>query len=73
MILVKRLLESSIKTGEEREVNMVSPEPEWAGQIIRFLRNSELPKDKEDARKVQASRYLFISNTLYKRSFTSPS
>lgn len=38
---------------------------------MRFLRNDELPEDKEEARKVKirASRYLFISNTLYKRSF----
>lgn len=73
-ILVKHLLKPSIKAGEEREVNMASPEPEWAGQIIRFLRNGELPKNKEEARKVktQASRYLFIGDTLYKRSFTLP-
>lgn len=53
---------------------MTNPEPEWAGQIIRFLRNDELLENKEEAKKVKtrASLYLFIVDTLYKRSFTLP-
>lgn len=53
---------------------MENLEPEWVNQITRFLRNGELPKDKEEAKKVKirASTYLFVSDTLYKRSFTLP-
>lgn len=52
---------------------MANPEPEWASQIIKYLKNGELPKDKEEAKKVKipSNRYL-LGDTLYKRSFTLP-
>lgn len=70
--LIKRLFKPSIKIEEEREVNIASPKPEWASQIIRFLKNGELPEDKEETRKAKtwASQYLFLNDTLYKRIFT---
>lgn len=73
-ILVEHLLEPSIKTGEKKEINTTSPEPEWASQIIRFFMNGKLPRDKEKARKEKAwtSQYLFIDDTFYKRSVTLP-
>lgn len=51
---------------------MASLEPKWASQIIRYLKNGELPEDKEETKKVKmrVSRYLFLSKILYKRSFT---
>lgn len=71
-IIVEHLSRLSIKAKEDREVNMASPEPRWANQIIKYLKNGELPKDMEEVRKVkvQAGRYLLLSDTLYKRSFT---
>jgi len=50
-ILIKHLPQSSIKSKEDIEVNTVSPEPEWASQIIRYLKDGQLPEDKEEARK----------------------
>lgn len=53
---------------------MVNPECEWASQIIRYLRKNELPEDMGEVRKVKTrvNWYLFLSNTLYKRSLTLP-
>lgn len=52
-IIVEPLPKPSIKAEEDREVNMASPEPEWANQIIRYLKNSKLSEYKEEGRKVK--------------------
>lgn len=74
VIFVKCLREPTIKVKEGKEVNMTSPEPKWASQIIKYMKNGELPEDKDMARKVKikANRYLFFSDTVYKRIFTLP-
>lgn len=53
---------------------MASLEPKWASQIIKYSKNGELLDNKDVTRKVKirASRYLFLYDTLYKRSFTLP-
>lgn len=52
-IIVKHLPKPCIKTEEDKEVNMASPEPEWTNQIIKYLKNGELPEDKEEAKKMR--------------------
>jgi hypothetical protein len=51
------------------EVDPTSNEPEWAIEIILFLRNGLLPEDKVAARKVkiQAARFCLLGEVLYKR------
>lgn len=73
-IFVECLPKSSIEAVEGKEVNMANHKPEWASQIIKYLKNDELPEDKDEARnvKIKASRYRFLSDTLYKSSFTLP-
>lgn len=53
---------------------MVTPEPKWANQIIKYVKDRELPKNWDETRKVRvkASQYLLLNNTLNKRSFTLP-
>lgn len=53
---------------------MVNPESGWASQITRYLKDEQLPEDKEEAKKtrIHVSRYLLLSDVLYKRSFTLP-
>jgi hypothetical protein len=49
-------------------------EPEWATEIIQFLRNELLPQDKVAARKVkiQATRFCLLGEVLYKRGYSEP-
>lgn len=51
---------------------MASPKPEWANHIIKYLKNGELPENKDETRKVKIrmSQYLLLDDILYKRSFT---
>lgn len=72
-IFIECLLEPRTEaTGNE--VNVASPEPEWASRIMKYLKNGELPENKDEVRKVRirASWYLFLGDTLYKRSFALP-
>lgn len=73
-IFIEYLPKLSTEAEEGKAINMASSEPEWTSQIIKYLKNGELPKNKDEARKVKirASRYLFLSDTLYKRSLTLP-
>lgn len=50
---------------------MASLEPEWTNQIIKYLKNGGLPKNRDEARKVKvkASQYILLNNTLYKRLY----
>jgi hypothetical protein len=49
-------------------------EPEWAMEIIQFLRNGLLPEDKVAARKIkiQAARFCLLGEVLYKRGYSEP-
>jgi hypothetical protein len=49
-------------------------EPEWAIEIIQFLRNGLLPEDKVVAQKVkiQATRFCLLGEVLYKRGYSEP-
>lgn len=50
-IFIEHLPRLSTEAKEGKEINMASPEPEWASQIIEYLKNGELPKNKDEAKK----------------------
>jgi hypothetical protein len=56
------------------EADPTSDEPEWAIEIIQFLRNRLLPEDKVAARKVkiQATWFCLLREVLYKRGYSEP-
>jgi len=56
------------------EAGTTPNEPEWATEIIQFLRNGLLPQDKAVAWKVknQATRFCFLREVLYKRGYSEP-
>jgi hypothetical protein len=58
-----------MQVGRERE-----PEPEWASDVIRYLRSGELPSHKEQAHKVrlQAACYTMVEDVLYRRGYSPP-
>lgn len=43
---------------------MASPKPEWANQIIKYLKDGGLPENMDEARKVKvrASQYLLLND-----------
>lgn len=49
-------------------------EPEWATDVIQYLRNGSLPEEKLRARKVKmhSARYVLIGGSLYRRGYTEP-
>jgi hypothetical protein len=49
-------------------------EPEWASDVIKFLKDGKLPNDKVHSRKVQmqSARYTIIDGVLYKRGYSHP-
>jgi ribonuclease HI len=56
------------------ETEEKSTSPEWATDVIRYLRDGFLPKDKLLSRKVKmhAARYVLIGGVLYRRGYTEP-
>jgi hypothetical protein len=56
------------------EADSTPEEPEWAREIIQFLRQGLLPEDKVAARKVkmQAARFCLLGEILYKRGYSEP-
>jgi hypothetical protein len=56
------------------EADTMPNEPEWATEIIQFLKNGLLPQDKVAARKVkiQATRFCLLGEVLYKRGYSEP-
>jgi hypothetical protein len=56
------------------EADLTPEEPEWAIEIIQFLRNGLLPEDKVTARrvKIQATRFCLLGEVLYKRGYSEP-
>lgn len=59
-------------TGEVMQV--AEAEPEWAVDIINYLKQGVLPQDKANDRKVklQAAGYVLIDGILYRRVYTLP-
>jgi len=56
------------------EADTVPNEPEWATEIIQFLKSGLLPQEKTAARKVksQTNRFCLLRETLYKRGYSEP-
>lgn len=46
-IFIECLPRPSTKIKERKEVNMAIPEPELANQIMKYLKSSEFPEDKD--------------------------
>ena len=46
--------------------------PRWRDPIIAYLKDGVLPDDKDEAQKLQhlATRYIFLGNVLYKKSYS---
>lgn len=49
-------------------------EPEWGGEIVRYLKTGELPPRRTKAQKVirNSARYVLVEGTLYKRGYSLP-
>ena len=60
--------------GEEVEVMRVSTEESWMDPILAYIRDSTLPEDKRQAKKLKyrAARYTLLDEVLYHRGFTLP-
>jgi hypothetical protein len=56
------------------EASITPNEPEWATEIIQFLKNGSLPQEKAKVWKVknQATRFCFLGGVLYKRGYSKP-
>jgi len=60
---------------EQEELLFVIEELEsWMGDIIRYLKDDQLPKEEEHASKVKkrAAKFVVIADQLFKRGFSSP-
>jgi ribonuclease HI len=56
------------------ETEEKSTSPEWATDVIQYLRDESLPRDKLLSRKVKmhSARYVLIGGVLYRRGYTEP-
>jgi ribonuclease HI len=56
------------------ELEAVSIEPEWAADVINYLKEGLLPEDKVAARrvKIQAAWFSLLGGVLYKRGYSEP-
>jgi hypothetical protein len=56
------------------EVGERSTNPEWATDVVQYLRNGSLPEDKLLSRKVKmlSARYVLVGGVLYRRGYTEP-
>jgi hypothetical protein len=59
---------------EMMEVEEGSTDPEWAADVVQYLRNRSLPEGKLLSRKVKMhlARYVLIGGVLYRRGYTEP-
>jgi hypothetical protein len=50
------------------------PEPEWASDVIKYLKDRKLPGDKMYSHKVrvQSARYMIVDGVLYRRGYSHP-
>ncbi len=48
--------------------------PEWADEVLQYLKEGKLSKDKKKSRQVQmhSSWYTMIGNTFYRKGYTLP-
>ncbi|XP_077217963.1 uncharacterized protein LOC143852463 [Tasmannia lanceolata] len=56
---------------DKEEVHQIEEEPSWMDPILRYLKNSELPQDRKEARQLlaKAAHYVLDRQILYKYSF----
>jgi len=56
------------------ELDVALTEPEWATNIVQYLKNELLPEDKGRARKtkVHATWYSLLEGILYKKDYSEP-
>jgi len=59
---------------EMMEVEERSTNPEWAADVVQYLRNRSLPDDNLLSRKVKihSARYVLIGGVLYRKGYTEP-
>jgi hypothetical protein len=60
---------------DQEELLFVTEELEsWMGEIIKYLRENELPEEKNEALmiKKKAAKFVIIADQLFKRGFSSP-
>jgi hypothetical protein len=69
------LFEPSIASRPDvMELDEAPVEPEWATDIIQYLKNGLLPENKAQSQKVklQSARYSLFGGTLCKRGYPEP-
>lgn len=73
-VTIEHLSRPSIEAREDQKVNTLGPEAGWAAEIMRYLRDGQLPEKRDKARRIRirASRYFLLNDILYKRGFTLP-
>ena len=56
------------------EVQQVENRENWMTPIISYLKDGQLPEEKDEARKlrVRSARYVLLNEVLYKRGFSQP-
>ena len=56
------------------DIQEISSESNWTTPLVSYLKNGDLPDEKEVAikLKVQAARFVLIKDVLYKRGFSRP-
>jgi hypothetical protein len=56
------------------EIKEKSTGPEWATDVVQYLRDGSLPEDKLLSRKVKmySTQYVLIGGVLYRRGYTEP-
>ena len=56
------------------EVQQVDSRGNWMAPIISYLKDGQLPEEKDKARKlrVRSARYVLMNEVLYKRGFSQP-
>ena len=71
-VLVEFLAEPSIK--RQPEVMELVQELSWMDPIITYLKNSELPEGKTEARilRLKATHYVFYEDKVYRRGYSMP-
>lgn len=75
MVEVGTLETPSIELPPVRYVLCADLGPSWMDPVVAYLRDDQLPKDKNEAHKIRlkAARFcLSLENKLYRKSFTDP-